>query len=843
MTLEAQLPDGTKLQFPDGTDDEVIDRVVAQHLATQKTATGTNTPPPEAEPDPTLKDRMLEAIPQVGGGVVGGLAAAGAGAGLIPMAGAVALGAGAGEAYRQIGQHIVGSPDAPATSMDAAKRIAKAGLEEGAWETIGGLAAKGFRKVLAPYKNRMVEGAEDVVEMFKGQIKPVVLLPHEATESRALDLIGNISESSIIGGSTISKYKTARGQFFDEFADSLIDEFGERTDPTDLGNLFVASIERSRDTHAKASEILYNNVGRALDRYSKGANQAVFKRVSDVVEDELEKPWNGIIYRAGEVREGGSFFAFTEDYADFYSGIHDVPVQAYKVNDLGKLKILDAESKEIFDLAGTSEEEFVEQMLDYHSVIDDAVIALRDKGYDSVLLKNVETDGYEGVELVITNPSMIEKVGAEGVTSTLPTIEKGVQISTDSLKSFAKHPRKIAEDLGGIEAKNAGDDLMAAVMDLPDTISFEAAKDLRSRLISRVNEFQVINKKAPAIGKAKKLISLVDSAIESGLKDLPKPEGGMRFQMPKAETMESGFMGKDAGRAIPAVRYNGEIYTGEWGAPHFDVAQQIPGEVDFSKIRESDRGWMINGQYVGRVKDKATKGGVDEWTFTDAGPLEAWRIANRFYKEGQERFNNTMIRRLIKLASDNGVGAEMIAPSIFKPGQVSRVRSVKRALGESSPEWNSMRQFFVQHLLSKSTDVNGQIVGKRILNNISGKPNSFGMEMMRETLTPAQIHSLKTFGRAAQIAQEAQSEGAGRVLIQLTQAGAMGAIVTGKLEIPAATIVFGPAVLSKLLLRPSTSRFLTEGLTLPASAEAAGGILARLTRAAHDITQDQEKSQ
>ena len=48
----------------------------------------------------------------------------------------------------------------------------------------------------------------------------------------------------------------------------------------------------------------------------------------------------------------------------------------------------------------------------------------------------------------------------------------------------------MGQELGGIEAKNAGDDLLAAVMDLPDKVDFSTAKELRSRLLSRIDEFQ-----------------------------------------------------------------------------------------------------------------------------------------------------------------------------------------------------------------------------------------------------------------------------------------------------------------------------------------------------------------
>lgn len=675
--IRAQLPDGRVLEFPDGTADDVIDGTVKKELGVVAptptpapapvTPTPAPTPSPAEFPPQTQKSipegpspEALESVPQVGGGIVGGIAAGAAGASLAPIIGAVALGAGAGEAFRQLGQYLSGSLDAPKTSMEAAKRIGLAGIEEGTWEAVGGLAMKGVGKILSPYKKKLVEGAGDVIDFFRDKIKPVVLIPSEATESRALDLLGNVAESSIIGGSTISKFKTQRTKFFDDFADSLIDQFGKRTDPSDLGNLFVGIIENKKKAHAGISRVLYNNVSKAIDKTKITERAVNDSQVGDILNKMLHR-------RVDEA---------TEDLLDL--GFSDESVQTilrrYKEAKITKAGKLNRNSIN----------------------------------------------------------SLKELINRES-----PIISREVMIPTDSLKSFSKHPRKISEEIGEIEAKNAGDDLLAAVMDLPDSISFDAAKDLRSRLISRVDEFSIINKKAPAIGKAKKMIQLVDESIESSLS-----------------------------KSAPEA-------------------------------------------------------------------LEAWRIANRFYREGQEKFNNVMIRRLMKLADDTGTGAEMIAPSIFKPGQVSRVRKVRSALG--GKEWSKLQGFFVQHLLSKSTDVNGQIMGKRILNNISGKPNSFGLPMLHEVLSPAQVRELQTFGKAVELSQARQSEGAGRVLIQLTQAGAIGAILTGNMELPAATIVFGPAILSKMLLNPRICHILTKGVNLPVHSPEAGGLMARLVAASHRI--------
>ena len=626
MTIRAQLPDGRELEFPDGTDPNVIQGKVKELLGTGGQPSSTSAPSPvltpsnravspglngspEAPAGMSVPDAILAEAPQTMGSIAGaGLAASKLTAGgpmIVPLVAGASLGGGFGEAMKQIGQHLSGSLDAPRTSTDAAKRIGKAALTEGGFEAVGGFVAKGFGKILSPFSKTMKEGVGEAMDYFKDKIKPV-LLPAEATESRILDVLHNISESSLIGGNQIAKYKTERTKFFDEFADSIVDQFGSRTSPDDLGNLFVTAVDGKKKIHQEAAGVLYNNV-------------------SDIINSSTR-----------EVQK-----------------------------------------------------------------------------------------------------KVVDGMGTRWVTE----IESGVDIPVASLKDFASKVRVNSTELGGIEAKNAGDDLLSAVVDLPDNLSFDAAVELRSRLISRVDEFSVLNRKAPAIGKAKKMISLIDSQIESSLKS---------------------------------------------GSPE---------------------------------------------------ALDAWRTANRFYKEGQEQFNNTFLRRLVKLADDTGTGAENIAPAIFQPGQVSKVRKVKRALGEGSEEWNKMQGFFAQHLMSKSTDVEGNVIGKRLLNNLSGKPNSFGEPLLREVLSEPQIREIKLFATVLQESQRKQSEGAGRMLIQLTQAGAVGALATGNATLPAATIILGPPLLSKLMLNPTTSRLLTTGIQTPASGKVAAGVMSRLVAAAERIHQ------
>ncbi len=115
---------------------------------------------------PSLRN-VLRTAGAVGGGIIGGGAGA-AGGSVIPgpgtAAGAIvgataggAAGASIGESAYQIGQHIMGSPDAPKEPLDAAKlqggAIAQGALQEGG----GAAVSQGLGKVSSMLQKRQVE--------------------------------------------------------------------------------------------------------------------------------------------------------------------------------------------------------------------------------------------------------------------------------------------------------------------------------------------------------------------------------------------------------------------------------------------------------------------------------------------------------------------------------------------------------------------------------------------------------------------------------------------------------------------------------------------------------------
>ena len=577
--------------------------------------------------DAKEKTNWPREIARVGGGIVGGVGAMALPepAKIFTVPAGVALGAAGGEAAYQLGQHAFGDPERPATSEEAAKKIGGAGLQEGALELAGGLVGRGAMKVLAPFAKKVTPEAKKAITYLEDKIQPV-LTPAEATQSRALDIIENISDASLFGGGTLSDFRIKRQAVLDGLADDIINQFGKKVSASELGELFVRAIDDPETgrwaLHKKAANVLYNNV-------------------EQLTEGTLTK----------------------------------VPV-----------------TKEI-----------------------------------ATNLLNAD-----GSPMMKTVTKMVDKRVGQAV------------VETGSLKKFVEPLVDLGRDINNIESKNAGDDLMQAIYAIPDQVDFTVAKELRSRLLSRIDEFTVINKKAPAIGKAKKAVEILDREISIALKG-----------------------------------HNQEAYN-------------------------------------------------------------AWRAANTFYKEGKQQFNNTFVRRLLKMADDTGVGSESIGKAIFKPGAISNIRKARTAL--PAKDWNKMQSFYIQQLFTKSSSTtDGALQGVKLLNNMYGKPGSMGMETLKEILNKEQLGSLIDFAKTLKLTQEKQAEGLGRMWIQLTQAGAAGTFMKLGFEGEAASVLFGPAVLAKMMKNPVTVRWLTKGLKLPERSPEVVGITARLMAEARKIRYEQEK--
>jgi len=939
--IKAKLADGTILLFPEGTEDSVIDAAVLEHVMGR---------PETISHEPSTMENIGTAIKEQGPAFAGGVAAGIATGGTsIPMTAlAVTLGAVAGESYRQLGLHLVGSPSAPKTSTEAAKLMAEAGMREGGGELVGGYMFRGGAKLLGKLKPEVTAEIRTAMEHFRDRIKPAILLPAEASESRIIDILQNIAESSLIGGGSIAKYKRNRLALYDKLADEMVLQFGERMSPDELGELLVDVLGSKTKAHKAAADVMYNAVADIIERTSKGAARKNTPKVSTAAmkewaaaEAKRSKRLGGIEAKnAGddlldavlglpdqlEFVEAQEFRSRMISRADEFSvinkkapaigkakrlanmtdqaieqGLMDwkppgpprgfgaaapagpktvsvyhgrtTPLRAdsrhtglgiHLTEDLGEAKALSTGEHLVDEATGTArpaKEGFVgrldinpdrfielEDMTDWE--LPEVSQALADKGLKGMdkvqtqddLWKALRANGYDGIKYTnayeaegtpsyIVNPKRYKEIKYKPAKDVeAPTTPPEPKSNVVSLVD----ERKVKEVQDSWDA--AADEFAtyenARTSDQRDKLLPGELRQYKADADDAIRHAKEMSAKYPELfgppipaKKAKDLRAALRESADAWEKFAEKYRGVT------AETAEMAA-DRDAARALSAKAKDlSDQYGYEFGSgtSALDINDMSGWELAMQQ--------RMSARMVGAWRPRGTTpipaATVDPMS---KQALDTWRMANDFYKTGRKQYNNAFLRRLIKMADETGTGAQNIAPAIFRPGAVAKVRMVKAAVGDQSMEWSKLQGFFMEYLQQKATDSHGVISGEKLINLMYGKPNSFGLPVLNEVLPQGTIRELEHFARVLRASQTRQAEGAGRMLIQLTQAGAVGTIFSraaGNAKRVAATIILAPPLLAKMMLNPRTARMITNGIQIPESASQAGGILSRIVAAAY----------
>jgi hypothetical protein len=231
---------------------------------------------------------------------------------------------------------------------------------------------------------------------------------------------------------------------------------------------------------------------------------------------------------------------------------------------------------------------------------------------------------------------------------------------------------------------------------------------------------------------------------------------------------------------------------------------------------------------------------------------DQWRNANKFNRLWKGKFDNVTLRRLVKYADESGKGFEFIAADAFKSPQ--RIKAIKTALGEGSQEWKTFQSFYIQNLFKNSVDpasmrnvvkhgkmtkegmVNANMMLKKMY---GGEAESIGAETLQQVFTPTQLKRLDTFVDALAESQRKESDGIGKMWIQLTQAGAIMGFTTG-LAPQAAGIILGPAIMSKLLTTELGAKYLTTGVKTLKGDSRVAGLSARILNQVMKISKERE---
>jgi hypothetical protein len=317
----------------------------------------------------------------------------------------------------------------------------------------------------------------------------------------------------------------------------------------------------------------------------------------------------------------------------------------------------------------------------------------------------------------------------------LETAAADATISIQGIKHNADFQKmlRLSQASKGLEERAMGDTLLTYIEQLPDTVSYAVAKDVRTRIrtLQSTLEKGIDTKGSPAIGKAKHLYGQLTDEIRAGL----------------------------------------------------------------SK--------------------------------TDPFLAEMWDEANFTTAAAQAQFNNRVIRTMVKQSIEEGGNKpEAIANQLVQQNNMTAMRTVMNAVDD--PTRQAIRSYTLDRLMQDSMH-NGVINGIKLEERMFSR-KGVGEASMRTLYTPEQIHTYKQFINALKLAQDKQSEGTGRMLIQLTQGGAlmnMGAAALGKSDQfiqESAGILLSPLMISRLMTTPTTANIMIRGLTLPARTELAASL-------------------
>lgn len=242
----------------------------------------------------------------------------------------------------------------------------------------------------------------------------------------------------------------------------------------------------------------------------------------------------------------------------------------------------------------------------------------------------------------------------------------------------------------------------------------------------------------------------------------------------------------------------------------------------------------------GKLTDAIRKGLHEDDPFL----AQQWDEANRLEVGSQQTFNNKMIRSLAKEADARGGDAPgTVASAVWNASD--NVTTVSRVRGAVDPGvWQKMQRWNLQDALTRSTE-NGVIQGKKLEQHLFG-PDGIGQEAMVKGYDPATVTELRQLTNAMHVAQQKQSEGTGRVLIQLTQGGALMNVagnIMGELGVidydpelksylASGAVLLGPQALSKVMTHPQGIRWLTQGFSTPKAGKESVALAGRILSAA-----------
>lgn len=215
------------------------------------------------------KPSFTDELPELAGGVVGGLLAS---ARKSPMGMAIAgIGGAGGEAWKQVYQQATGSPNAPQTPGEAAKRIAVAGGTQAVGEGFGRMFFSGIAKLAAPFSKKVTPGLDTAdAALKKAMGSDLGFRPAQATDSHILDVAEGMAEKAWTSGDSIMRHKQLQLEGYDKIKSSVLANFEQYATagatPEEVGLLFSKNKAFKDSVYRRLASMKYGVVDQMVGK-------------------------------------------------------------------------------------------------------------------------------------------------------------------------------------------------------------------------------------------------------------------------------------------------------------------------------------------------------------------------------------------------------------------------------------------------------------------------------------------------------------------------------------------------------------------------------------------------
>ena len=483
------------------------------------------------------------------------------------------------------------------------------------------------------------------------------------------------------------------------------------------------------------------------------------------------------------------------------------------------------------------------------------------------ILKEITSKGFVADEQTVGQ--FAAKVGLDADATSLGKLTKTAQEMAQGLTPGVKSSNRTLEIIENIAQKSIiGGGAISTRYQAAKEIGDLIAKDVLSEFSSGASEAEIGRLFFESLGKARGAFDTTKNQLYKNIDDILIQKGAKTTEVIPVNTLKTtvddirslyteGGMPDVLAQRLGKIVDNIDLRSGKYSFSQLDSLRKLL--VDDLGTPMSKLGRESTGKLIKSIDDILTNPAMKDIIPEQA--VEALFKANKFFREGNDVFSRGITSTLLKNAGQDGliIGKDakamqnvfkqvagqdnvMSAKAIFREIDALTGKSVPRGDGFDAlkpmldpatgkplltlAEGNALKASIRGHYLSNAMDAalttNAQFgkfySAEKFINQLGKKPqlrkflfqgdDAAKLKNLQNTLAFAQGDLSRLPGLPGGIFIQLKQAGAAGQILQLGQAGTIGvAGVLGGL-VPAAGILFAPAIASKIMLNPKFSNLI-----------------------------------